>query len=123
MAEDRLKIPKEVLVLQKVEVVVDCDMEKLYGPIQGAIEYLQEIASQYPNTDISLEEEWNGYEDMHMQFVYHREETESEQVERIAEWKRKRKQELDQQAKINNKNQIEREIQRLRTKLTKMGDM
>ncbi len=49
---------------QRLTVGVDCDTKRLYGDIAGAIAYLKEIAEQYKGTDITLEEEWTGYEDM-----------------------------------------------------------
>ena len=60
----------------QVEVEVDCDTNRLYGNIQDAIKYLQEVAKNYPG--IVLDEHWTGYEDMEMRFVYYREENDDE---------------------------------------------
>lgn len=63
---------------KRIAVEVDCDTERLYGPIPGAIKYLQEIANQFPGIDITLYENWTGYEDMSMIFLYSRLETDEE---------------------------------------------
>lgn len=59
-----------------VEREVDCDTGKLYGPLPGAIAYLQEIAAKYPKAE--LDEKWTGYEDMYMRFAWSEPQTDEE---------------------------------------------
>lgn len=63
-------------------MMVDCDTDRLYGPIADAIVYLREIAAAHPDQVLSLHEHWTGYEDMEMCFVYQRLETDDEFAER-----------------------------------------
>ena len=75
-----------------VEVEVDCDTERLYGPIEGAITYLLEMRQLHGHeTGFGLQEKWTGYEDMHMAFTYSRIETDEEYDERLREEERERK--------------------------------
>lgn len=66
------------LAKERVTVAVDCDTQRLYGPLPDAAKYLLEVAAGYPGSDIHLTENWTGYEDMNMQFEYSREETDKE---------------------------------------------
>ena len=59
----------------------DVDMDKLYGPLDGAIAYLQEMREKPPE-GATLGEKWTGYEDM-----YHRFEWESEETPEEFEWR------------------------------------
>lgn len=61
-----------------VERLIGVDTKRLYGPLSGAIEYLKEVSITYAGTDIALTENWTGYEDMSMSFIYHEKETDEE---------------------------------------------
>tara|TARA_R110000851_G_scaffold102964_2_gene219724 strand:- start:818 stop:1201 length:384 start_codon:yes stop_codon:yes gene_type:complete len=47
---------------------VACDTDQLYGTLDQAIAYLNEVKAAHPNHTLQLSEEWTGYEDMHMEF-------------------------------------------------------
>ena len=64
-----------------VTQVIDCDTSRLYGSLDGAIAYLQEVKQKYPKA--CLTEHWTGYEDMEMVFEYQREETDKEYGRRV----------------------------------------
>lgn len=67
-----------------VEVAIDCDTSRLYGPLADAIAYLQEVLAAHPEAaGLSLDEHWTGYEDMEMRFVYARPETDEEYERRL----------------------------------------
>lgn len=68
----------------KVIETVDVDTTRLYGFLDEAIAYLKEVNEKYAGTDISLVENWTGYEDMEMVFTYTREETAQERNRRKA---------------------------------------
>lgn len=102
---------------KRVSVEVECDAGTLYGPIGEAIKYLESIKKQYPNTDISLTEMWDGYENMHMAFTYSREETDEEVENRIREEEAEKQRlkeaaEKEQQraAKIEQYHKLKREL-------------
>ena len=58
------------------------DTSRLYGSLDEAIAYLKEVNERYAGTDISLEECWDGYDDMEMVFKYTREENAQEKAYR-----------------------------------------
>jgi hypothetical protein len=95
----------------KIEVEVDCDKDRLYGNIDGAIKYLQEIKEKYPS-DIVLDEHWTGYEDMTMRFVYCRDETDEEYNRRLADEAAKaeifRRAQIEEKAKNERRKEYER---------------
>lgn len=63
---------------------VECQTNRLYGPLPGAIAYLQEVQAQYGGKqDLALEEHWTGHEDMEMRFTYLDDETDDEMHGRI----------------------------------------
>lgn len=70
----------------KIERMVSADTNRLYGPLGGAIKYLQEMKQKYP--DATLYEHWYGYEDMEMVFHYYSEETDEEFNQRVKTQKR-----------------------------------
>lgn len=65
----------------------EANTDRLYGPIDDAIVYLQEIRAQYPTAN--LYEDWWGYGDMDMKFTYTRKENDDEYAARMAELRRK----------------------------------
>jgi len=67
--------------IQNIERVIECDTKRLYGPLFMAIAYLHEIQQLEPTA--TLEEEWSGYEDMELRFVYHNAETDEEYQTRL----------------------------------------
>jgi hypothetical protein len=67
---------------QNVEVREDVDTERLYGNIDGAIKYLEEIRDKFKGTNITLDEHWTGYENMEMNFLWTRLETDEELTRR-----------------------------------------
>lgn len=102
---------------KNISIEVECDWHALYGPIDEAIKYLESIKKQYPNTDISLTEMWDGYENMRMVFTYSREETDEEAENRIREEEAKKQRlkeaaEKEQQraAKIEQYHKLKREL-------------
>lgn len=95
-----------------VEVEVDCDTKRLYGTIDEAIKYLQEVKEAHKGIDIQLDECWTGYEDMHMRFVYSRPETDKEYADRRkqeqAEARRKAQRDKEERELAQRRNQYER---------------
>ncbi len=102
---------------KQVEVGVDCDTQRLYGDINGAIRYMEEIRDAHKGVNIMLDEHWTGYEDMEMRFVYWREENDEEFTRRQEreEWERKRAEE-ERKRTAARKRDLD-EYNRLRTKL------
>ena len=78
---------------KRIEYIVDCDTSILYGPLDKAIEYLKKIHSEHPN--VQLEEEWTGYEKMHMRFLGEQDETDQEMNFREMNERDKKKKEAD----------------------------
>jgi hypothetical protein len=75
---------------QNVEVREDVDTERLYGNIDGAIKYLEEIRDKFKGTNITLDEHWTGYENMEMNFLWTRLETDEELASRLEQEERRR---------------------------------
>ncbi len=61
-----------------VEREVDCDTNRLYGPLDGAIAYLQAVKAEHPKAQ--LDEHWTGYEDMYMRFAWSEPQTDEEYI-------------------------------------------
>lgn len=70
------------------------DTDRLYGPLDDAIAYLQEVLANHPHAQLT--EHWTGYEDMEMQFQWSREENDEEMRARLADEAAKRKREAQQ---------------------------
>jgi hypothetical protein len=102
---------------QRVTVAVDCDTQRLYGRIGEAIGYLKEIAEQYKDTDISLSENWTGYEDMEMRFEYTREETDGEFAARAEQERYKKKCAAEEAARVRARREKEQQFEQLRREL------
>lgn len=71
----------------------DADTQRLYGTLDDAISYLQEMKAKLP-ADASLEEHWTGYEDMELRFVWYREETDVEYLDRMSAEEERRREEI-----------------------------
>ncbi len=61
---------------------VRVDPDRLYGPLDGAIDYLREIQAKHPIA--TLAEHWTGYEDMRLVFSWFEPETDEEFEARVA---------------------------------------
>jgi hypothetical protein len=115
----RSKKPRTPLVPERrtVEEFVYADCERLYGPWDVAIAYLQELREKYPTA--TLEEKWTGYEDMEMRVSWSRPETDEEMAERLrveaAMAEHERRERIRQKERLRD----EKEYVRLRTKLGK----
>lgn len=101
----------------KVNQIVGADLERLYGPLDKAIEYLKEMADEHKGTDISLYENWTGYEDMEMSFSFTRSETDKEYNDRQAKEKKFLKDKADEEAKKKHNENVLAQIARLKEKL------
>ena len=100
-----------------IEVVVGCDTSRLYGSMDEAISYLQEIKAKYPHVNIALEEHWWDHEAMEMRFTYTRLESEQEFSERTQHEALMRQRAQDQhkeerkrQVKLKEYNKLKREL-------------
>jgi hypothetical protein len=102
---------------KKVEVRIDVDRDRLYGGIDDAIKYLQEIKEQYRGTNIGLDEHWTGYEDMDMTLLYSRDETDEEMAARLAEVARQEQLAKQQKKRDEQRKADLMELQRLQRKL------
>lgn len=102
---------------KRVGVSVDCDTSRLYGPIKDAIKYLQEVAAAHPGIDIQLNEEWTGYEDMHLEFQYSREETDEEFAQRLEDERAQSEREAREAARAAERREKERQFEQLRREL------
>lgn len=103
---------------RKVEEVVDCNHDRLYGSLDEAIKYLQEVREKYPQAQ--LEEYWYGYEDMCLRFTYLRDETDKEfeqrkEMQRIYEENVKREKEREKlkKEKLKQIEALKKELARL----------
>jgi hypothetical protein len=52
-----------------IQSSIHCDTDRLYGTLDQAIAYLNEVKAAHPDHTLQLSEEWTGYEDMHMEFT------------------------------------------------------
>jgi hypothetical protein len=102
---------------KKVDVRIDVDRDRLYGGIDDAIKYLQEIKEQYRGTNIGLDEHWTGYEDMDMTLLYSRDETDEEFSRRLEMEERERQYALAQRKREDERKKDFRELERLKSKL------
>ena len=75
---DLPKIKRSGTARAIVEREVDCDTNRLYGNILGAIAYLGEIKEKYP--EAQLDEKWTGYETMYMRFAWSEPQTDEEYI-------------------------------------------
>jgi hypothetical protein len=103
-----------------VEVEVDCDTQRLYGSIDEAIAYMNEIRDQYRGTNIGLDEKWTGYEDMHMRFAYTREENDAEYARRMEVLERDIARKAEERRKEEERKRIATEIKRLQSKMKRI---
>ena len=93
----------------------DADSDKLYGPIELAIAYLQKIATTNPGATLS--ERWDGYEDMHLVFKYTELETPEEvkaridaHAQKVEREKEAAKKAIERAEKIAQLNKLKREL-------------
>lgn len=105
---------KKIRVLQRIPA----DLDRLYGPIPDAIEYLQEVYAEHPNA--TLDEHWEGYENMAMTFSFMREETDEEFEHRLRKEKAERlsleresRRQLLRKQKMAQMVKLQRELDRL----------
>jgi Skp family chaperone for outer membrane proteins len=61
-----------------IQSYIACDTDRLYGTLDQAIAYLNEVKAAHPNHTLQLSEAWDGYEDMHMEFTAFIRETQPE---------------------------------------------
>lgn len=94
----------------------DCDL--LYAnTLKETIDYLNSVIKQYPDKNISLTENWLGYEDMEMSFIYDDIESDEEYESRIKHLEYlEKKAEEDKIKKIQREKDVA-EYNRLRAKL------
>ena len=96
---------------------VATDTSRLYGTLDDAISYLEELKEEYGSNCHGLEENWIGYEDMTMSVVIEREESDWEYERRIANEERKRE-EVNRLTRFEAETRADRaEFERLRIKL------
>lgn len=94
---------------------VDADHSRLYGSLDDAILYLQEIKEKHP--DAMLEENWWGYEDMTMRFAWAELETDEEFEKRLAAQRIKAKLDAEAKKREEQRKADLKELNRLKTKL------
>lgn len=108
------KTPERELRLR----IKECDTERLYGPLPGAIAYLRELQAQYGDKqNLTLQEHWSGYETMEMCFSYYEEETDEEMASRLeherlerARAAKARREAEERKAKMAELNRLKREL-------------
>ena len=94
----------------RVEMAFDADTDRLFGNLNGAISYLEDIRSRYP--DAELDENRTGYES-HLVFVYSRLETDEEYQSRQDDEDRMRERAEEQRAREKAHAEKVKEYQRL----------
>lgn len=104
-----------------IHVIRPVDTERLYGPIPVAIKYMQEIQAEFGHhKDLTLLENWTGYEDMEMSFSFSRLETDEEFTSRL-EQERKVREEQDRKRQVENlKKDKQKQIKALQKELDKL---
>lgn len=90
-----------------IEACEAVDTSRLYGDIDGAILYLQELRERCGSA-ACLYENWTGYADMQMSIVYNREENDEEYTRRRANEEWEKEQEARCLAKIEEERLKER---------------
>ena len=104
------------LILQRTE---RCNTDRLYGPIDEAIEYLKEVKARHP--EAQLDEHWTGYEDMEIRFVWFGLETDQEYYSRRS--LEREKSQREEQERLRKKHaedtETRRQIAELQKKLSK----
>ena len=105
--EARIKWNKSGLKRAKVAREIPCDTDILYGPLDKAIKYLEDIKRDHPYA--RLNENWTGYEEMYMRFVWTSFQTNEEYTRSLEAilWDRQRKEENFDVEKIKKLKQIE----------------
>lgn len=101
---------------QTIEEKIDADTGRLYGPIDGAIQYLKDMKAKY-GSGVSLDEHWSGYEDMDMVFVFTREETDAEMNRRIGIEKERERMAAEEAKRVKARKADMAELERLKRKL------
>lgn len=81
-----------------VERVIEADVARLFGEINGVIKYLKEVAAAHPEQTLVLEEHWTGYEDNEFRFLYDELETDEEHTGRVTRELAKEEYEASQQS-------------------------
>ena len=94
--------------------LMPCNTDRLYGSLDDAVKYLKEIKEKQPNAQ--LHENWTGYEDMEMTFIYSRLETDEEFAESVKVGKEKKAEEQRRAAQYKKKKELDKEIKALQQK-------
>lgn len=102
---------------QVVDVLIDVDTNKLYGPLPEAIRYLQDIRDSIRGHEISLYENWTGYETMNMCFTYQRLETDQEYEDRLNRERLYEQAYQQEIARLSDRKKKEAEYERLKREL------
>ena len=105
----------------EVEREVDCDTDRLYGPVPQAIAYLQETHARHP--EATLGEKWTGYEDMHMRFSWMEPQTDEEYVahlERTLSFQRYLRNARDEE-RAKEREKLEKQLRETQRKLKELG--
>lgn len=95
----------------RVEMAFDADTDRLFGNLDGAISYLEDIRSRYP--DAELDENRTGHETSRIVFVYSRLETDEEYRSRQDDEDRMRERAEEQRAREKAHAEKVKEYQRL----------
>jgi hypothetical protein len=96
----------------------DCDIERLYGPLDTAIAYLEEIKTQQP--DARLDEHWFDYESMELRWVWYSEETDEELEARLERMKQEERTKNLLDRKIKERADILKQIETLKLKAARL---
>lgn len=96
---------------------IDADTGRLYGTLDDAITYLQEVKEAHQNA--SLSENWTGYEDMEMVFEWEGIETDQEFDSRQSILKRVEDTERKQREEDDRKREYEKKIEALKKEYLK----
>lgn len=109
---------KEIITVKTISVKKD----DIFGNLNVVLNYLTNIKNKYKNGEIvTLEEEWEGYEDNYFQIVVRRKETDREEKARLAkeesEWKEAEEKRKRDFAEQKRKAEIQNQIDKLKKQL------
>lgn len=91
---------------------ITADTNRLYGTLDDAIAYLQEVKATHPNA--SLSEYWYGYEDMAMVFEWEDIETDQEFDRRQSTLKMIEEVEREKREEEDRKREYEKKLEALK---------
>lgn len=101
----------------KVDRTIDVDTSRLFSDLDTAAAYLKEVKSKHPDKQLTLDEQWCGYEQNGFVFTYFEEETDEEYNFRVEQLRMVEANKAKEQARAKEREKDLKELRRLKGKL------